>query len=284
VTFQPDWKEDDYTEIAMRFGRENAATELRVRTAIESQMRRAAESQLFAWQVVVPKPSQGWVLSIDCSAVPKDSRDLVKAQLTSVISNGIRYVGKTKATMTAAFIGTAVQPKVQSQAHDDQYIITLQTPALLGDPAILTESHSKDDLFSAYTKDFSDISQESLTLVRFFAKQRLEGGTYIYKRFMDGGQFPYQPYFVTCPGSVFVLTVSSKQNAALAAAYISEWTRYGLPPAPWCVNRYQRRCMGGDHWSNHPYLRECGFGEIAVNLNCHWEDPVKIPHIEEGQQ
>jgi hypothetical protein len=282
VAFQPDWKDADFAPINRRFGGENATGELRVRTAIDSQLRRAAESQLFAWQVVVPKPSQGWMLCIDCGAVPQPDMSRVQSQLASVISSGIRYVGKTKATMSVEFIATEPKANVQSQVRDDMYILTLQTPALLGNPDVVTESHSRDDLFRAYANDFSDISNRRLTLVRLFAKQHLEGGTYLYKRFMEGGPLPYQPYFVTCAGSVFVLTVSPGENPQVAADYIREWTRYGLPPPPWCVDRYRRgglaaSGLGGDHWSNHPYLPQNGFGEVAVNLECHWEDPVIIP-------
>jgi hypothetical protein len=286
VAFQPDWKDADFTEIARRFGGQNVATELRVRTAIESEKRRAKEAQLFARQLVVPKPDQGWMVCIDWSEVPPEARNLVKEQLASVISNGIRYVGKTKATMSVEFTATGPVAKVHSLDRSDLYVITLQTPVLLGNPEILTETHSKDDLFTAYATDFSKISDESLTLVRFFAKQRLEGGTYLYKRFMEGGPFPYQPYFVTCPGSVFVLKTTPGKDAEMAAAHIRDWSRRGLPPAPWCVNRYRRlgldgNDLGGDHWSNNPYLRESGFAEIAVNLASHWEDPITIPPAEQ---
>ena len=65
---------------------------------------------------------------------------------------------------------------------------------------------------------------------------------------------PYEPEWLTEPGSVFV--VSGTNDAEAAAVVLGDWARFGLPPAP---------DRAGDDWSTDPYCRENGFGEITVN-------------------
>ena len=278
VTFEPDWKISDRLAMGRRFGSEHMPTELRVRTAIDPTKRRAADSQLFAWQVIVPKEEQGWTSCIDCGAVPEQDRATVRSQLLSLLSRPIRYVGKTKATLNVELL--EYKP-TQSIDRADVYVLTLQTPALLGNPDSLTEAHSGDVLLKAYAADFATMSNGALKLVRFFAKQYLQGGMYLYKHFLDGGDYPYQPYLLTQPGSVFVMEPAGDRKDK-AVECIREWARFGLPAAPWSAERYRRGGLPGDHWSNHPYLRENGFGEIAVNLSCHWEEHLEIPEENGG--
>jgi len=55
--FQPDWK--DWTTVNTDFGWPKVRKELRVRTAIDANARRAKTGNLFAYETVVPDGSNG---------------------------------------------------------------------------------------------------------------------------------------------------------------------------------------------------------------------------------
>ena len=275
VAFQPDWKDSDYECINQRFGTERIRAELRVSTAVDSTKRRAEDAKLYALQVLVPEEGQGWITSIDFGLVPEGARAAVRSQLFSLVAAGIGYLGKTKATLNVELINDEPESHVSTASRENVYILTLQTAALLGNPDVVTENHASEGLHHAYAADFDGMSRGALKLVRFFARQFLQGGLYLHKRFLEGGTHTYQPYLLTAPGSAFVLQAGPRRESE-AADCIREWARYGLPPAPWSLKRFARSGLPGDHWTNHPYLRENGFGEVAVNLSCHFEPQLEI--------
>ncbi len=91
------------------------------------------------------------------------------------------------------------------------------------------------------------------------------GGYYLHKRFQPNKQ--YEPYLLTEGGSIFVLTIN-KGKESEASNKLEEWYKYGLPLPEWAITRYSRDDkQNGDHWTNCPYIRENGYGEIAVNMS-----------------
>ena len=103
-----------------------------------------------------------------------------------------------------------------------------------------------------------EVSGENLELVRFFADQSLQGGM-LARRSQTNS---YDPYFVTEPGSVFVLSaVAGKESAACDC--IRKWLKSGLPLPRWARDRH------GESYQGNPFLPQDGFGEIVVNHKCH---------------
>lgn len=255
-SFAVDWKRADDVQIA--FGWAEPRRELRVRTAIDRIRRRAEDEKLFAYEMVVPEGCI-WYGKVDLSQVPDGvTRTAVESQLGTLLSHGFRSVGKTKAA-AAVEVFAALNPMYTSNLNpiDNLWVVTLQSPALLCDPASLKEESGTQELFAAYDAAWQDISSGTVKLVRFFASQSLAGG-YLVLRFQRGK--PYNPFLLTDAGSVFVLQASGENSSAQAV--IGNWLQNGLPLPDWAQNRY------GNHWSACPFLPADGFGEIAVNLPC----------------
>ena len=255
--FAVDWKSHD--DVQQLFGWANLERELRVRTSIDSSRRKVKDEQLFAYDMVVPQ-GEAWYCQIDLNAVPEHDRAQVESQLHDLLSQDLRGLGKTKSRVKVEILtGGAVPPKhiSQSAPRDDVWVVTLQTPTLLCDPTKLPQA----SLLTAYDEVWSQLSTQSLRLKHFYAHQSLAGGFYLYHRFQPGKE--YSPWLLTDAGSVFVLEAGPGQQAE-AQACIDEWLMHGLPLPEWAETRY------GNHWSSCPFLREGGYGEIAVNLDIHW--------------
>ena len=92
--FRIDWKDD--SGVREKFGWHEPDRELRVRTAIDPDRRRAAESQLFAHQMVSPQGCR-WVSSIGLSSVPEADR---KALLGAGRSRTFSPKGQGDSTLT----------------------------------------------------------------------------------------------------------------------------------------------------------------------------------------
>jgi hypothetical protein len=269
-SFAVDWKSND--DVQSDFGWPKLHRELRVRTAIDKERRKAKDEQLFAYEMIAPHDDLNWYGQIDLSLVPATDRSAVEAQLRGVLSQGVYSLGKTKARAEVALhqAGT-IQTKYVSNAgaRRNHWIVTLQTPALLCDPAQLDETSGGNELFEAYREVWDDLSNHSLQLVRFFAQQSLAGGFYLHRRFQPGKA--YNPYLLTDAGSVFVLQPNKGQEAQ-AQQCIDDWLEHGLTLPQWAIDRYARNGRPGNHWANCPYLPANGYGEIAVNLDVHWSN------------
>jgi len=261
--FDIDWKNS--SDVNNDFGWAELQKELRVRTAIDSSKRRAKEKELFAYEMVVPTGFH-WLGWIDLGLVCEDDRQKVSSQLGELLVYGLKGLGKTKASANVEpKVASSIQPQHFSHLNpvDDQYILTLQTPAILCDPEELDETSGRDKLFGSYKIAWDQLSDNSLSLVRYFARQTLEGGYYLQRRFQSENS--YKPYLLTEAGSVFVFNITDKDKAQ---EKIRDWHAHGLPLPEW-RKKYTRNNKAGDHWSNCPYIRENGYGEIAVNLDIH---------------
>lgn len=256
--FAIDWKES--ADVFKEFGWDEPERELRVRTKINNDKRRAEEGQLFAYEMVLPEKHH-WLARINLSRIPEFDRRPVEVQLRTLFAYGIHSLGKTKAKASVK-IDNSFAPYFVSDANPVayQWVITLQTPTLLCDPASLNEISGKEELFQVYNKVWREISAGTLTLLpnRYFARQSLSG-RYLIQRFQSNK--PYNPFLLTDAGSVFVLEATGEIGSA--RSNIERWLQRGLDLPGWAKERY------GDDWRTNPYLPEDGFGEIAVNLPCH---------------
>jgi CRISPR/Cas system CSM-associated protein Csm3 (group 7 of RAMP superfamily) len=291
--FFMDWKDSERRLLRDAFGWAAPKTKLEVHTAIKDNS--AKEGQLYAYELIVPREESDneieWYARVDLSAVvDAGERQRVAEQLCDLLASiDLEGIGKTK---TAAKVvvrnGGTIQPYTSSEGSllDGCWIVTLQTPALLCDPARLDETSGRQELEAAYAQAWEEISGDdkgrtTLELVRYFASQSLAGGKYLHKRFQPGK--PYNPYLLTDAGSVFVLRAVAGKEAE-AASFITASLRNGLPLPLWAKVRYARdsNSRDGDNWANCPYIPQNGYGEIAVNLKTHDEkyDPTVYERIE----
>lgn len=269
--FSVDWKDD--SDVRRLFGWADPKRDLRVRTAIDASRRKAKDEQLFAYETVVPDGA-AWHSSVDLGAITDEATRLkVEGQLRGLLALGLRGLGKTKARadVTVRPEGSAppLRPSTDEPLTDPQtgerfWVITLQTPAILCDP----QEVNRGGLFEAYRQAWDDLSSSRLRLKHFYARQSLSGGYYLYRRFMNPGR--YYPYVLTDAGSVFVLAAEGGREAE-ARQSVGGWLAHGLPLPGWVKQTYARDGRPGDDWRNCPYLREGGYGEVAVNLSVHRE-------------
>lgn len=269
--FSVDWKDD--SDVRRLFGWADPRRELRVRTAIDASRRKAKDEQLFAYETVVPD-GVAWYCSVDLGAITDQGTRLkVEEQLRGLLAFGLRGLGKTKARAdvvvgpegsTPPLHPSDDAPLSDPQTGEQSWVITLQTPAVICDP----QEVNRGGLLEAYRQAWGEISSSALRLKHFYARQSLSGGYYLYRRFMNPGR--YYPYLLTDAGSVFVLSAEGGREAE-ARRFISEWLARGLPLPGWATRAYERDGKPGDDWRNCPYLREGGYGEVAVNLLVHRE-------------
>jgi hypothetical protein len=266
--FAVDWKGKDYSEVNKLFGWPSLTKELRIRTAINAETRRSSDEQLFAYEMVVPTGGMEWYARLEMSAVPESDRGKVVEQLRSLIAGGVVGLGKTKAYAQLELLDSeSIRSHCPSQmeTRNELWVVTLQTPALLCSPENLTDSNSDRQaaLFTAYCDTFTLLSKASLVLQRFFAKQSLAGGYYLWKRFQ---YIPnYEPWLLTDAGSVFVLCprVGKEKEAQRC---VEKWFNTGLPVPSWAVDKYQLGEKPASYWKKCPFIPQHGFGEIAVNV------------------
>lgn len=262
--FQVDWKPSEFSAACAEFDLVAPKTELRVRTAIDRANRRSKTGQLFAYEMIRPE-GFSWFGEIDLTEVDP----LAAQQLGVLLSHGIPGIGKTKTTFSVR-PGMAPPPRYPSNpqaARDNKFVVTLASPTLLLDGEHMAGTSSRADLEAELSAIWDELSGHSLSLIRYFSRQSLKGGLYLHNRFQKGNGKPYTPYLLTEPGSVFVLEV---RDAIPARARIAKWARTGLDLPAWVRDRFARNGFDGHNWRNNPFVPQNGFGEIAVNMDLHW--------------
>lgn len=277
--FAVDWKDpprppyakfNATTQVSLKqhFGWATPSRELRVRTAIESATRAAADAQLFAYEQVIHEENRGgsdapnwqshvWTTRIDISALAPNEQINARIQILEVFRYGLVGLGKTRAHVNVVAISAHNRAPAKLQAGGRLYL-TLQTPALLSKPGSLSEGADSQALFDAYADTIRELSGGSLTLSHFYARQTLRGGYYQQQRFKQNNA-RYEPWLMTNAGSVFVLTIA---NAEQASKSLDQWEQRGLPIPPAWDGKFA-------DWRTNPYLPQNGFGEIAVNYPEH---------------
>ena len=233
--------------------------ELRVRTGIDSALRKAEDKQLFAWRMLAPYGFQ-WIARVETARISEAAR----RQLEQLLRFWVEPLGKTKAL--AEVTPTAAAPEA---AGSPPYVLTLQTPAILIDPGRRLApggnigSAREEDLEGEFQEVWGELSNGSLRMVRYFQRCSLAGGQYFQRRFV-GTEARYKPYLLSSEGSTFLLEpAAGKENEARAC--LDGWLRTGLP-----LSRSVRRFYGIPddpkvQWRRCPYLPENGYGEITVN-------------------
>ena len=286
--FPVDWKEHD--DVLDKLGWAFPATELRVRTAIDSQKRTAmregedtAGGSLFAWELVHPfvddedKTPISWRTRIDLGGVA-DKQTVVEA-LAKVLPY-LSFVSKTKARCEVKHMAVDDAEKLPDGIETKpQLALLLRTPALLIDPRFQDISAvgakdgalSSNEVFNLYAAVWSDLSDGALKLSHLFASQSLAGGNYLAKRFQAKHKpnAAYNPYLLTDAGSVFVFDV---KDATKAKDKVEEWLASGVLPQ-WAIDSF------GETWQHNPYIPTNGFGEIALHepkYDAPETEPIKL--------
>ncbi len=271
--FATDWK--DRSDVDKVFGwHEKPDRELRIRTSIDRKRLKAEDKKLFAYEMVIPKGFK-WSSRIDLSRTDQSSRPEIESQLREILSVGLIGMSKTKTSAKIEFPTAKLKNKIKSKCEPidwsggKYWVLTLQTPAILCNPANLNESSTGKDLNSEYKEVWSKISGKALELSHFFATQSLAGGYYLHKRFQ--GDRPYRPYLLTDAGSVFVL-----KEKTCAMNVVEKWFNYGLDFPEWAKTEYLRNTTDGNNWKSCPYIPENGYGEIAVNIHKSFPEEIKV--------
>lgn len=261
--FQPDWKEKDWQEIGEKYNLQPDKPErlLMVRTGINSTAGVAAEGELFSVECV-DTPDFVWLGNVDLRSIPENQRQTVLQNLLAVLEQGLNGIGKTKANARVEVHGQAFTPPHGAlPAIGETAIVTLVSAARLL-PLNLektwAEQHQVGDtpddaLAGLYQNYWQTVSNEGLSLQRYFAQQRRHGGVYLYEHF-QGKASPYCPEWLTQAGSVFVVKIESEAGLQC----LQKWMEVGLPAHPDADGKTAT-------WRNTPYLPEHGFGEICVN-------------------
>jgi len=279
--FQPDWKAKHWRAARRAHGWPEAPLERRlsVRNAIDPETRTvrfdrrvnggADAGYLFSLETLSPKNQQGdsyqWLANLHLYGVPEGLRDAIAERLEALLSAPLAPLGKTKAAMqvteiserpwplAAGAVSDPVPASAPDSAPNNAVILQIQTLARLL-PADFQWQASNDEasLKAAYAKAWRDLSDASLSLRDYYARQTLAGGTYWWKHFRDGAG-PYRPLLLTEPGSVFVLDIEPGQEAE-ARTFLTRCRLLGLPQLPG-IDR---------HWQRNPWLAENGYGEVLV--------------------
>lgn len=275
--FRPDWKDHEASRVRAYFGWSDLPRERRTRTAIDENTWRAKDEQLFSYGLVLPSRKSGdstesfvWDGNIGLESVPANSRAAVRDQLVKLLSLGIRGIGKSRAVGRLSW-KTVTAEGNRTFAVGATVVVTLQTEFLMTDPELLQGANARS-LSEAYAAFWHEASSGSLKLVRYFARQSLQGGFLSQRSF---GKGKYEPFLVTDRGSVFVLEVVGEN----AGQRLDDWITVGLPVPAWVRTRYQSEDRSGQPrplWQTCPFLPHAGYGEIALNLPCHQQPLTDI--------
>lgn len=275
--FQTDWKPEVRDLATKDQGWGQTLRHLRVRTDIDERGQ-AKDQSLFAYQcIAAPADVQGrlqteWLFDIDLGAIDAEQqRAAIWAELGDLLGAGLAPLGKTDARAEVSTAPAdspangAVWPPRDLDAAPlqagEQISIVLVSDALLFPTNAIADKGLTANLGDIYANAFDQLLQQSnaagaLHYSHHFATQRMAGGKFSHSR-RAGCNPPcdYQPLVLTEAGSVFVFTV---QDAARAARALRSWQVDGLPLTEDVMS------VHGASWKDHAYLRENGYGEIAV--------------------
>ena len=255
--FRGDWKGEGV--LSRYFPWPQPERELRVRTAIDGDYLSAEPDKLFAYELIRPGGFM-WLGELDLTAIENHGeRSSVIRELTELVADGLSGLGKTLATAELLLepIEDERPPADPRRLQDGKITLTLQTPALLCQLDDL--EGDGEALHRAYVIAFETLSGGAMKLRRFFADQRLAGGPHYRHRFMRAD---YQPWVLTEPGSVFLLEVVPEEREA-ALAWLASIERHGLDIPVHLLPD----CESAELFQRLPFLRQNGYGEIAIDLD-----------------
>ncbi len=110
-------------------------------------------------------------------------------------------VGKLKTRCVASRVDltSAVERVSNKGTHGDEWVVTLQTPALLCE--IGAVGLGLNDAFGVYGEYWTEVSGGRLEMKALYATQELAGGGYLWRQFSP--RPGYAPYVLTQTGSTF---------------------------------------------------------------------------------
>jgi hypothetical protein len=264
LAFSIDWKPQDFATGYKGFGWPEVQRELRVRTGIHSENRRALEEALFAYQMVQTR-GLVWKGSVTLPEVPG-----LAEELSGALEPGLFGVGKTKAHAEVRWTASIGQPLEDWRRQErPEVAVTLQTQALLCVPSRhlapdgANGTSAREAMEREYELVWRELSGGSLELVRYIHRVSLAGGDYMRRRFQKGRA--YRPYLLTDAGSVFLLRVNDE---AKAAGFLKRASAYGIELSQGVLEFYGLDGHATNElWRYCPFLPENGFGEIALDVH-----------------
>ncbi len=253
--FQPDWKPTDLKAAEAQFhGRPGleVPTLLGVRTAIDPTRGVADEGRLFALECT-EADNHVWCADIDLGLIPPEQRDAARAFLRWLTDVGLAGIGKTAAEADVALHARAFAPRMPPRQPGADLTVLLRSPArLLPDDLAVGGINADVELRKHYADYWHRTSGGQLELGHYFAQQELVGGRF-YQLHFAKSPGRYQPVWLTRAGSVFVLHRTKQADADAIGRCLADWAAHGLPS------------LGSQDWRRNPYLRENGFGEVAID-------------------
>ena len=252
----------------------------RTRTAIDHTTRRSQEGQLYTYTYLCPEeePESGqeptqvaWIGNVDFSGVDAGVHQAVSREFGMAVTQYLDQLGKRNSRVEIQVQAHFAEPALQSfdVGHEGWAIVTLQSDCMMLDPKKVAALDVGADLSALYDEYWQALHGGTLKFVDFFASQSFRGG-YLFHRYLGAGKdIPYEPYYLTDAGSVFMFEVQDENGAK---GLLETWKNGGLPLPQWAMEKY-----GADGrliWQNCPFVPENGYGEIAVNLEWHWVNRI----------
>jgi hypothetical protein len=263
--FQTDWKGQAFDIATEKQGWFKPQRYLRVRTAMQDG--KAEDSSLFAYECI--HSDAVWLCDLDLTAVPAPDRVAVAKEIEDIMGFGLAPIGKTDARAKVQVFAerkTVWAANLEAIKPNAIVNLVLNTDAVLFATKEIADK-AEVDLVKIYRQAFEALDKENaIELSHFFATQRLTGGNYLFKRYLQNKTKTYQPLVLTEAGSVFVFKI---KDAAKAEALLSQWCSQGLPLTPMVIENH------GASWSEHPYIPQNGYGEVTVNPSMPFEKIAK---------
>jgi hypothetical protein len=274
--FRTDWKSNKINELLSEYGWAVPLVTAVTHTAIESVSQIARKEKLYTFEYLCPKNDEGkpvtWCGNVILpDNLSDDEAGRLRGELEYVADHWFKHIGKRDGRIETASLDAGEWPLAvgaNDLVKDGLTIVTLQSDAMMLNPSDITDG-GPENLEKLYGGYWRDVSGGAFSLLRFFACHDLKGG-YVGRRFQTGGA--YYPFLMTTAGSVFVLKANPEDEAGKICG---QWLRDGLPPPAWSIEKYGKTESGRLDWERCPYTPENGFGEIAINLNCHWNQRRK---------
>ena len=269
-----DWKkQEEY------FGAASPEKIFITHTEIEDQSRRSLHGNLFTETYLSPVDKDGqsveWICNVDFRKIKEDAQQETAHEFSRAVELIFDGLGReNRQVKVSPKPGYAAAAEGSGDLiRDGLVLVTLQSDALVLNPAEVRKLLPGQDLQELYAEFWNEISAASMQLVDFFALQSFKGG-YLYHRYLgklEKAEKPhqYRPYYLTNAGSLFKLKILDEEKAG---KLLVSWSRQGLAWPNWANDEYGS--LGRAAWKACPFTPENGYGEIAINLDWHWTNKV----------
>jgi len=283
--FQPDWKSRVFDHAHEYMGWPDPPPRiLQVRNAHDLDSRAARNNQLYTVESILTHQGYEWLANIDFPDCEEGELKELLNSLSSLLQEQDFYpLGRTKTPVALEIdsCGFRFKHEQGQLTEGEKLVITLQSPArLLRSEGLgkIFSTNGADALHQAYQDAFNELAGEGvLHLTRYFAQQELRGGNFWYKKYGSRTLKGYQAQVFTRTGSVFVFDIKDSKKAK---DKLNEWRHLGLPPLADVPGKKESNTKDPRFklWKLNPWIRENGYGEIAINQQLRrpnkteWED------------